>query len=253
MLNINTHFGYLNATVNKLAWSSRGQSDGSEKLQYRGNKMVGLGYKILAETARYLHEGKMFNSSQKATSDKWESFEVEALPHLPALFRLAMWLVRDRVEAEDLVQETFTQALQSFHRFQKGTNCRAWLVRVMYHTNSNRRRAKARLRLISDTDERIAETVAIDQPTPHGLTADEILGALRRLPRQYEEVVLLSDVEDMSYKEIAETLAVPVGTVMSRLHRGRKLMRAELASYARSRGIERQNSDERASASSSSN
>lgn len=193
----------------------------------------------------------MFKSSpQTGRVREWEEFEAEALPHLPALFRLAMWLVRDRAEAEDLVQETFTQALQSFHRFQRDTNCRAWLVRVMYHTNSNRRRANARFRLVSDTDERIAETVAFDPPTPQGLTDDEVLRALRSLPTQFQEVVLLSDIEDMTYKEVAETLDVPIGTVMSRLHRGRKLMRSELASYVNSSGGSGQNPDEQASPSS---
>ena len=193
----------------------------------------------------------MFKSTpQTGRVREWEEFEAEALPHLPALFRLAMWLVRDRTEAEDLVQETFTQALQSFHRFQRDTNCRAWLVRVMYHTNSNRRRANARFRLVSDTDERIAETVAFDPPTPQGLTDDDVLRALRSLPTQFQEVVLLSDIEDMTYKEVAETLDVPIGTVMSRLHRGRKLMRSELASYVNSSGGSGHNTDEQASPSS---
>ena len=171
-------------------------------------------------------------------------FESEALPHLSALFRVAVWLVKDRTEAEDLVQDTFTQALQSFHRFEKGTNCRAWLVRILFHVNSNRRRAKSRLQLVSDTEERIAETIAFDPPTPQGVTEEEVLRALRSLPPQFEEVVLLSDIEDMTYKEIAETLGVPVGTVMSRLHRGRKIMRAELANYANSHGIRSQNADQ---------
>ena len=194
----------------------------------------------------------MFKSIRKGRESQWTAFEAEALPHLSALFRVAMWLVRERAEAEDLVQDTFTQALQSFHRFEKGTNCRAWLIRVMFHLNSNRRRAKARLQLVSDTDERIAETIAFDPPTPQGLTEEEVLRALRSLPPQFEEVVLLSDIEDMTYKEIAKTLGVPIGTVMSRLHRGRKMMRAELASYANSRGIGKQDA-EQASASSSGN
>lgn len=180
---------------------------------------------------------------------KWAAFEAEALPHLSAIFRLGMWLVRDKDEAEDLVQDTFTQALQSFHRYEQGTNCRAWLIRVMIHINSNRRRAKARLKLVSETDERIAEMVAFDPPTPQGLTEEEVLEALRGLPSQFGEVVLLADVEDMTYKEIAKALDLPVGTVMSRLHRGRKLMRAALASYAKSRGIGGQQAD-KASASS---
>ena len=186
-------------------------------------------------------------------ASQWAAFELEALPHLSGLFRLAMWLVRERAEAEDLVQDTFTQALQSFHRYEKGTDCRAWLIRVMFHINSNRRRANARIHLISQTDERIAETVAFDPPTPQGLTEEEVLRALRSLPPHFEEVVLLSDVEDMTYKEIAKTLGVPIGTVMSRLHRGRKLMRAELASYANSHGIGGQHADKEASASSRGN
>jgi RNA polymerase sigma-70 factor, ECF subfamily len=195
----------------------------------------------------------MFKSIRQLDREsQWAAFEGEALPHLSALFRVAMWLVRDRAEAEDLVQDTFMQALQSFHRFEKGTNCRAWLIRILFHVNSNRRRAKARLELVSDTDERIAETIAFDPPTPQGLTEEEVLRALRSLPPQFEEVVLLSDIEDMTYKEIAKTLGVPIGTVMSRLHRGRKMMRAELASYANSRGVGGQNA-EQASASSSGN
>src|SRR5688572_26609069 len=195
----------------------------------------------------------MFKSiRQLHRENQWTAFEAEALPHLSALFRLAMWLVRDRAEAEDLVQDTFMQALQSFHRYEKGTNCRAWLIRVMFHINSNRRRANARFQLVSETDERIAETVAFDPPTPQELTEEEVLQALRSLPPQFEEVVLLSDIEDMTYKEISEALDVPIGTVMSRLHRGRKLMRAALASYANSRGIAGQ-TDEQASASSAGN
>lgn len=192
----------------------------------------------------------MFKSiRQTDRENQWAAFEAEALPHLSALFRLAMWLVRELAEAEDLVQDTFTQALQSFHRYEKGSNCRAWLIRIMYHLNSNRRRAKARIQLISETDERIAETVAFDPPTPEGLTEGEVLCALRSLPPQFGEVVVLADIEDMAYKEMAQVLDVPIGTVMSRLHRGRKLMRAALANYANSHGIGGQKTDE-ASASS---
>lgn len=169
----------------------------------------------------------------------WAAFEAEAIPHLGGLFRVAMWLVRNRAEAEDLVQETFTQALQSFKRFEQGTNCRAWLVTIMYHTLSKRRRAEMKLQLVSDHEERIAETVAFEPPTPQGITEEEVLRALGRLPLPFQEVVVLSDVEDMTYKEIAEALSLPVGTVMSRLHRGRKLLRTELARYANESGIGR--------------
>jgi RNA polymerase sigma-70 factor (ECF subfamily) len=158
----------------------------------------------------------------------WSAFEAEALPHAPSLFRLAMWCERDRAEAEDLVQETLVQALQSFHRFKAGTNCRAWLVTILQHLRSNRRRAKGRLPVTTAVEARIAETVAFVPQTAQQLTDDDILEALRRILPQYQEVIVLCDVEEMTYKEIAEALGVPMGTVMSRLHRGCELLRGQL-------------------------
>jgi RNA polymerase sigma-70 factor, ECF subfamily len=168
---------------------------------------------------------------------EWASFENEALPHHADLYRMAMWLVRNRDEAEDLVQETFIAALRSFHRFEKGTNCRAWLLKIMYHTLSKRRRDERRFQIVGDSEEQIAETAAFERPTPHQITDEEVLEALKRLPRQFQEVVILSDVEDMTYKEIAEVLTIPAGTVMSRLHRGRRILRAELSAFANRLGI----------------
>jgi len=168
---------------------------------------------------------------------QWDDFEAEALPLTADLFRIAMWLVRDRAEAEDLLQETFTQALQSFHRYEQGTNVRAWLMTIMYRARSKRQRIAGRLRLVDDAEERIAETIAFEPPIAQGLTDDEVLAALERLPSQFREVIVLSDVEELSYKEIAGLMKVPIGTVMSRLNRGRKLLRAELAIYAGTYGI----------------
>src|ERR1041384_5720541 len=125
-------------------------------------------------------------SKQEALSDsaiRWERFETEAMPHVSSLFRVALWLTRDRAEAEDLLQETLMEALNSFHRFAQGTNCRAWLVSILYHTQSKRRRAAARLHLVSDAEERIADTKAFEPRTPQNLTDEEVLGALERLPR----------------------------------------------------------------------
>jgi len=182
----------------------------------------------------------MFDHNKQAEgTGKWEAFEAEALPHLDVLFRFAIWLVRDRHAAEDLVQETMAQALASFHRYEKGTNCRAWLIKIMYHTKGRWRRAESRLRLEDDMEEQIAQTVAFEPPIPESLTDEEVLQALERVPRSYQEVVVLSDVQEMAYKEIAKTLSIPVGTVMSRLHRGRKILRAELAEYAYKMGIGR--------------
>jgi RNA polymerase sigma-70 factor (ECF subfamily) len=166
-------------------------------------------------------------ASDGAAAD-WQAFEAEALPHADRLFRLAMWFERDRAEAEDLVQETMIQALQSFHRFQPGTNCRAWLVTILQHVRSHRWRARARSPLVPDPDDRIAESVAFVPPIPQTLTDEALLGALRRLPVQFQEVIVLCDVEELTYKEIATALGIPLGTVMSRLHRGRGLLRAAL-------------------------
>ena len=159
----------------------------------------------------------------------WATFEVEALPHVDRLFRVAMWFERNRAEAEDIVQETMMRALESFHRFQPGTNCRAWLMKILQHVMSNRRRAQRRSRLISDPDDRIGLTIPFVPPVPQHLTDEDMLSALRRLPQSFQEVIVLCDVEELSYKEIAEALAIPMGTVMSRLHRGRAMLRSELA------------------------
>ncbi len=152
------------------------------------------------------------------------------MPHVDRLFRLAMWWERDRREAEDLVQDTLVQALQSFHRFTPGTNCRAWLVTILHHVRSNRRRSTLRRNTVEDPDDRIAETVPFVPPVPQHLTDEEVLTALREIPATYQEIILLSDIEELTYKEISAVLAIPMGTVMSRLHRGRTLLRQHLAS-----------------------
>lgn len=161
--------------------------------------------------------------------DAWAAFEGEVLPHADRLFRLAMWFLRNRADAEDVVQDTMMQALKSFHRFQPGTNCRAWLTTILQHIVSNRRRTAGRSIVVDDPEDRIAQTVAFVPPVPQELTDGRVLASLRRLPTMFQEVILLCDVEDFSYKEAAEALAIPIGTVMSRLHRGRAQLRVELA------------------------
>lgn len=171
-------------------------------------------------------------SARSGDAQKWAVFEAEALPHADRLFRLAMWFERDRSEAEDAVQETMMQALQSFHRFQPGTNCRAWLVTILQHVISNRRRAKRRSPLVEDPDDRIAQTVPFVPPIPQRLTDEDVLAALQQVPETFQQVIVLCDVEGFTYKEIAAALGIPLGTVMSRLHRGRAVLRAELARSA---------------------
>jgi RNA polymerase sigma-70 factor, ECF subfamily len=163
---------------------------------------------------------------------QWAAFEAEALPHVDRLFRLAMWFERNRAEAEDLVQETMMQALQSFHRFQPGTNCRAWLTTILQHVRSNRRRANNRAPLVEDPDGRRARLMPFVAPVSQHLTDEDILGALARISESFQEVILLCDVEELTYREIADVLQIPIGTVMSRLHRGRALLRDALGACA---------------------
>jgi len=165
---------------------------------------------------------------------QYAEFETVALGYADQLFRVALRLVRNRAQAEDLVRETFLQAWRSFHRFESGANLRAWLFKIMFNTHySGRRRERLQL---APSEEGIAETIAFDPPTPQRLTEEEVIAALERLPREFQIVVALADIEELSYKEIVETLRIPIGTVMSRLRRGRKLLRMELASYALAAG-----------------
>jgi RNA polymerase sigma-70 factor, ECF subfamily len=166
-----------------------------------------------------------------ASPADWACFDATVMPHLEATFRLAMWLTRDRDEAQDLVQETCSQALQSFHRFTPGTNARAWVFTILRHVRSNRLRKQGRAPVTIDVDDHLDTLPAIES-TPHHVTDEEVLGALATLPAGYQEVVLLADVEELTYKEIATMLEVPLGTVMSRLHRARRLLRAALVENA---------------------
>ncbi|MBA2304118.1 MAG: sigma-70 family RNA polymerase sigma factor [Acidobacteria bacterium] len=181
-------------------------------------------------------------SETHATETLRAEFEATILPHFDGAFRLAMWLIRDRVEAEDVVQETFSQALQSFHRFQRGSNARAWILTIMRHVRANRNRTRRRSPLDLDGEDQLQRVPAVEQ-TPQHVTAGEILEALAVLPAGYQEVVLLCDVEDLSYREIASVMDLPIGTVMSRLHRARRLLRTALAEYAAGQGIGRRDED----------
>jgi RNA polymerase sigma-70 factor (ECF subfamily) len=158
----------------------------------------------------------------------WHTFEAEAMPHLDRLFRHAMWLQRNRSEAEDLVQETLVQAMESFRRYVPGTNCRAWLLSILHHVHLNRQRKHGRVIVDSELEERVSSTVPFVTPVPDRLTDADMLAALGSIPLHHQQVILLCDIEEMTYKEAAAALMVPVGTVMSRLHRGRELLRQHL-------------------------
>lgn len=161
-------------------------------------------------------------------------FEATALVYADQLFRVALRLERDYGRAEDLVQEAYLHAWRSFHRFEPGTNLRAWLYKIMFNRYYTRRRAE-RLSLLP-FEEEIAGTIAYDPPAPQQVTDEDVMAALDELPRDFQLMIALADIEELSYREIAEALGIPIGTVMSRLHRGRKLLRTALAGYARRAG-----------------
>ncbi|HSB10146.1 MAG TPA: sigma-70 family RNA polymerase sigma factor [Blastocatellia bacterium] len=170
--------------------------------------------------------------SERRESNREEDFEAAAFPHLDDLFRAASHIIGNRTEAEDLVQETYLQAWKSFDRFEMGTNCRAWLFKILFHVIQHHRRKWFRIKLTDEGDEFFEQTLVYEPPVPQDLTDEEILESFQKIPQQYREVVLLSDVYDFTYKEIQQTLGIPQGTVMSRLSRGRQMLRAHLANRA---------------------
>jgi RNA polymerase sigma-70 factor (ECF subfamily) len=166
-----------------------------------------------------------------------ERFEDEAMPHLNDLFRTALRMTGERGHAEDVIQEVYLQAWRSFERFEAGTNCRAWLYKILFHCVSHQRRKWLRFPLLRENEEYLAANLVQPAAVAQEITNGEILAALDKLPSEFRSVVLLVDVEEFAYKEVAEILAIPIGTVMSRLSRGRALLRKHLAEYARTYGI----------------
>jgi len=179
-------------------------------------------------------------------AERRERFVAEAMPLVDRLYSAALRYTRDATDAEDLVQETMVKAYRSFHQYRPGTNLKAWLYRVLHTTYISMYR-KAQRRPQETLQEQIDEFSFYDEVARNGasaerevlesLTADEVKQALAELPESFRLAVYLADVEGFAYKEIAEIMDTPVGTVMSRLHRGRKLLQKALASYARSRGL----------------
>jgi len=168
-----------------------------------------------------------------------EGFEAEALPHFDDLYRTAVRVIGDRDTAEDLVQETYLEAWKSFRRFEPGTNCRAWLFKILFHVIHHHRRKWFRFKFTSDEEALLEQTLVYEPPIPESITDEDMLAALERVPQNYRDVLLLADVQEFSYKEVADMLGIPVGTVMSRLSRGRAVLRTQLSDAATAAPVER--------------
>lgn len=179
-------------------------------------------------------------------SERHRDFEQEALPHMDALYNFALRMTNDPDEADDLLQETYLKAYRFFDKFEKGTNCKAWLFRIMKNSfiNMYRKTSKEPDKVDYHEVEEFYHMIRAESSDPNDLEArlfsnlldDDVSRALEELPEEFRTVVILCDIEGFTYEEIADFVECPIGTVRSRLHRGRKMLRARLFEYARRRG-----------------
>lgn len=194
--------------------------------------------------------------ARETDDERAARFERDALPFVDQLYGAALRMTRNPADAEDVVQETFAKAFTSFHQFEPGTNLKAWLYRILTNTYINTYRKKQRQPRVADGDDvedwqlaraanhtseglRSAEMEALDQ-----MPSSAVTDAMNALAPDFRLAVYLADVEGFSYKEIAEIMGTPIGTVMSRLNRGRTQLRRLLADYAREQGIIRGGADD---------
>ncbi len=181
-------------------------------------------------------------------ADRRKRFEDEALPHLDSLYTMAIRLARNPDDANDLLQETVLRAYRFFHQFESGTNCRAWMLTILFNNFRNGYRKSSREQPAASADEfeRKVEGESL-RTDPAGSNPEAMLSgqrmegevetALAGLPEEFREAIVLVDIEELSYQEVSGVLNIPIGTVKSRVSRGRAMLRETLASFAKERGI----------------
>ena len=186
-------------------------------------------------------------TSVETPRPKMDAFQTEALVHMDALYGVALRMTKNERDAEDLVQDTFLKAYTHFAKYREGTNCKAWLFKILTNTfiNRYRKKSKEKVYLVNDKDYKpLAERAVAPKENPFEqgaeseddwykkLFSDKVKAALEEVPVDFRMVVLLADLYDFSYKETAEIVGCPIGTVMSRLYRGRRLLASKLVDYA---------------------
>lgn len=185
--------------------------------------------------------------TQEETQKKlYEDFEREAIPHMDALYNFAFRLTGDSDEADDLVQETYLRAFRFFDKFEQGTNCKAWLFRILKNTFINKYRKETKepdkvdYEEVDNYYENIkpsnTDSAHLEKDIYDNLLDDEISEAVNSLPEDFRTVIILCDLEGYTYEEIADFIDIPVGTVRSRLHRARKMLFTKLYDYAANKG-----------------
>lgn len=187
------------------------------------------------------------NLSEKELKQRYDDFEKEAIPHMDALYNFALRMTGDEDDADDLVQETFLKAFRFFDKFEKGTNCKAWLFRILKNSyiNDYRKTTKEPDKVDYEDVQNFYENIKSDEVDSkhyemdafNNLLDDEISTAITSLPEDFRTVIILSDIEGFTYEEIADFVDIPVGTVRSRLHRARKMLYAQLYDYAKEKGF----------------